>query len=706
SQGRDCIGEIPAERWDVEAYFQPDREREAGGTYYAKWGGFVDGFADFDPLFFGIAPREAADMDPQERLFVESCWTTLEDAGYTRELLATRHARKVGVFAGITKTGFELHAPLLWAQGEAAFPRTSFGSLANRVSYLLNLSGPSMPVDTMCSASLTAIHEACEHLLRGECELALAGGVNLYLHPANYIALCAQRMLAADGRCKSFGAGGDGFVPGEGVGTVLLKPLSLAERDGDTIHALIRGTSINHGGKTNGYTVPSPVAQAELIRAALDKAGVNARHVSYIEAHGTGTALGDPIEISGLTQAFAADTSDRQFCAIGSVKTNIGHLESAAGIAGVTKLVLQLRHGQLAPSLHASELNPNIDFATTPFTVQRELSPWTRPVVDGREMPRIAGISSFGAGGSNAHVIVEEYRAAPDEGALQGPALIVLSARHADRLQAQAERLLAALRSGRYAQTDLAAIAWTLQSGREAMDERLALVATTLDEAIAKLAAFTAGRGGEVEGLYRGKRNKEALSVFDADADLQRVAAGWIGKGQYGRLLDLWVKGLGVDWRALYTTLPRRIGLPGYAFARERYWLPPIKPLATTAVQAATLHPLLHRNVSDLAEQRYSSTFTGSEFFLADHVIGGHRVLPGVAYLEMARAAVAQATGSDAPLTLSQVVWLRPLAVDAPTEVGIALAPQDDGGIAFEIRSGDTVHAQGIARPAASVPAT
>jgi polyketide synthase PksN len=317
------------------------------------------------------------------------------------------------VFAGITKTGYELHGAALWARGAHSYPHTSFSSVANRVSYLLNLNGPSLPVDTMCSSSLTAVHEACEHLLRDECELAFAGGVNLYLHPLNYVTLCAQRMLAPSGRCRSFAAAGDGFVPGEGVGTVLLKRLSAAQRDGDPIHAVIRGSAINHGGKTNGYTVPSPAAQAQLIRAALRCAGLSARAVSYIEAHGTGTRLGDPIEIDGLTQAFRDDTADNGFCAIGSLKSNLGHLEAAAGIAGLTKVVLQLRHGLLAPTLHAETSNPNIDFDASPFVLQHALSPWPRPqLADGSEGRRIAGVSSYGAGGSNAHVILEE--APPD----------------------------------------------------------------------------------------------------------------------------------------------------------------------------------------------------------------------------------------------------------------------------------------------------
>ncbi|XPG76798.1 polyketide synthase [Variovorax sp. NFACC27] len=236
-------------------------------------------------------------------------------------------------------------------------------------------------MDTMCSSSLTAIHLACDSLRNGSCELAVAGGVNVTVHPNKYLTLSQGQFAASNGRCMSFGTGGDGYVPGEGVGAVLLKPLARAVADGDRIYGVIKGTAINHGGKTNGYTVPNPQAQGELIEDALRKAGVHPRTISYVEAHGTGTALGDPIEVAGLSKAFGAQTQDRQYCAIGSAKSNIGHCESAAGIAGLTKVLLQLKHGQLVPSLHSEELNPNIDFARTPFVVQRTLGEWKRPQV-------------------------------------------------------------------------------------------------------------------------------------------------------------------------------------------------------------------------------------------------------------------------------------------------------------------------------------
>ncbi|MGG1942592.1 SDR family NAD(P)-dependent oxidoreductase [Paenibacillus polymyxa] len=581
--GKDCVSEIPQERWKLEGFFHPDKEEAAShGKSYSKWGGFIEGFAEFDPLFFNIAPREALSMDPQERLFIEACWEAMEDAGYTREELAVRHNSRVGVFAGITKTGFDLYGLDLWRKGAQIFPHTSFSSVANRISYLFNLQGPSMPVDTMCSSSLTAIHEACEHLYRGECELAMAGGVNLYLHPLSYVGLCANQMLSVDGQCKSFGKGGNGFVPGEGVGVVLLKPLSKAIADGDPIHAVIRGTSINHGGKTNGYTVPNPIAQGELIRSALERAGVHARTISYIEAHGTGTELGDPIEVTGLTQAFRKDTADKGFCAVGSVKSNIGHLEAAAGIAGIGKIVLQMKNRTLVPSLHAQELNPNIPFEQTPFVVQQELAEWKRPVVelDGetREYPRMAGISSFGAGGANAHVIIEEY--VPEEQApicvtAHNPVIIVLSAKNEERLKQQVERLLSVIEKGEVTESNLADAAYTLQVGREAMEERLAVIAESMPALVEKLEGFMKDQTGISE-LYRGqvKRNKEALSALVEDEDMGKTIAAWIGKRKYAKIVDLWVKGLAMDWSMLYgDAKPQRMSLPAYPFAKERYWV-------------------------------------------------------------------------------------------------------------------------------------
>ncbi|MFY0578026.1 SDR family NAD(P)-dependent oxidoreductase [Cystobacter fuscus] len=581
--GKNCITEIPSDRWALDAFYEPDKERAiANGKSYSKWGGFVQGFAEFDPLFFEISPNEAMEIDPQERLFLQETWKAFEDAGYTRARLEKECDGQVGVFVGVTRAGFNLYGPELWRNGDTSYPFTSFGSVANRISFKMNLNGPSMPIDTMCSSSLTALHEACEHLLRGDCSMAVTGGVNLYLHPSSYINLCNLQMLSDEGKCRSFGRGGNGFVPGEGVGVLILKRLEDAERDNDHIYAVIRGTSINHGGTTNGYTVPNPVAQGKVIRKALDKSGVDARTISYVEAHGTGTALGDPVEINGLTRAFSSDTQDLQYCAIGSCKSNIGHAEAAAGIAGVCKVVLQMRHGQLAPSLHAEALNPHIDFATTPFVVQQELTEWKRPVIStggvAREVPRRAGVSSFGAGGANAHVVIEEYipkKSAPARVEAHEPAVVVLSAKNEERLREQVKGLLDGLRNGEHREVSIVDIAHTLQVGREAMSERLGMVVGSVDELKDKLQGFLE-RPEQTEGLYRGrvKRNSQALSMLTTDEDMSQVLEVWIAKGKYGKVLEFWVNGLELDWRMLH---PGRkasvVSLPTYPFARERYWI-------------------------------------------------------------------------------------------------------------------------------------
>ena len=448
--GRDCIVEIPPERWPAESYFNPDKNQR--GKIHCKWGGFLEKVDHFDPLFFKISPREAEFMDPQERLFLETAWRCIEDAGYTKKSLA---ALDVGVFAGVMYGQYQLFGLEESRNGEPISTDSSYASIANRVSYTFDFQGPSMAVDTMCSSSITAIHLACNSLRQGEIHMALAGGVNLSLHPYKYIQLSQGKFLASDGRCRSFGVGGDGYVPGEGVGAVLLKPLSKALADGDPIYALIKGSSVNHGGKTNGYTVPNPKAQAKLIDRALEHAGTDPATISYVEAHGTGTSLGDPIEITGLSRSFRSAGLAKQSCPIGSVKSNIGHLEAAAGIAALTKVLLQMRHGELVPSIHSERLNPNINFADSPFKVQKELAPWEVPHP---EIPLRAGISSFGAGGSNGHLIVEAWDPqagahAKDSGSKicvhtpsvaavpEIPQILVLSARDEDRLKAYATKL-------------------------------------------------------------------------------------------------------------------------------------------------------------------------------------------------------------------------------------------------------------------------
>ncbi|WP_432103582.1 SDR family NAD(P)-dependent oxidoreductase [Streptomyces sp. bgisy091] len=577
-QGRDCITEIPKSRWDHARYYDP--AADAPGKSYSKWGGFLQDVDRFDPLFFNISPREAKLMDPQERLFLETAWHTLEDAGHSRATLA---GRRVGVFVGVMYAQYQLHGAHPAMQARGFVPASLSASVANRVSYTLDLTGPSLALDTMCSSSLTALHLACASIRLGDCDEAIAGGVNAILHPNRYLQLSQAKFASTDGRCRSFGEGGDGYVPGEGVGAVLLKPLSRAEADGDHIYAVVRGSAVNHGGRSNGYTVPTPVGQGEVIARALRNAGVRPAELDYIEAHGTGTSLGDPIEVAGLVKAFAQEgaplTPD---CPIGSVKSAIGHLESAAGIAGLTKILLQFRHGELVPSLHAERLNPNIDFEGSGFRVQRTLEPWPARSVDERERPRIAAVSSFGAGGTNAHVIVEQYQ--PREvavAAAERAEMITLSARTEDQLNWLAEALADRVSPGRAGAAAgapayrLCDIAFTLQAGREPREERLAVVAENVADLAAKLRGFSAGE--DVQGLYRGRVGAEAgpwsslLEGGDGEAFLAAVRRA----GDLGKLARLWVSGVDLAASALPPAAgARRVPLPTYPFARDRYWLP------------------------------------------------------------------------------------------------------------------------------------
>jgi len=643
ARGRDSVGEIPADRWDLADFYCADPDRAvAEGRSYAKWGAFLDGFADFDPLFFKISPRDAAAMDPQERLFLMCAWAAAEDAGYSPARLSRRNP--VGVFVGITKTGFALHGAFATEGGATVMPQTSFAGAANRVSHVLNLTGPSVAVDTMCSSSLTALHQACESLRSGQVAMALAGGVNLYLHPDTYVELSAARMLSATGRCAAFGADANGFVPGEGVGCVVLKPLSQALADGDRIHAVIRASAVNHGGRTNGYTVPNPAAQRDLVRQALGRAGLSARDVTCVEAHGTGTELGDPIEVEGLTQAFEADTKERGFCALGSVKSNIGHLEAAAGIAGLTKLVLALRHGQLPPTLHAQSVNPNLRLADSPFVLNRALGPWPAG-------PRIAGLSSFGAGGANAHLIVAEAPIPPAAMTETGPQAIILSARDEHRLRDYATSLLAAVENsatdvtpilcGKLAKilaVDSADIdpaedfdTLGLDSGQRLALRRwvesqwpgadaaslphlssinqlaahlgggaapslaLADIAYTLqvgrdsmEQRLALVASTTAELADRLRRWLAGEQGimltgRAGLPGMPDDGQ----AARWWQDGELNKLIDAWVAGLRVDWSALpRAERPAIVSLPTYPFERRRFWLP-AKPDSAAAIIAA-----------------------------------------------------------------------------------------------------------------------
>ena len=591
--GRDSITEIPADRWSLENFFDPERTRAVkDGKSYAKWGGFLEDFAAFDPLFFHISPMEAAAMDPQERLFLQNAWHAFEDAGYSPAELARQFDGQIGVFAGITRTGFNLSSVDRWQEGDAMLPATSFASIANRVSYFMNFNGPSTPVDTMCSSSLTAVHEACEALRHGNCEMALAGGVNLLLHPLNYISASTQQMLSPDGRCKTFGAGANGYVPGEGVGAVVLKRLADAQRDGDMIHATILATAVNHNGKTNGYTVPNPKAQRALLRKAMDAANIDHETVSYIEAHGTGTELGDPLEIEAIGKAFATVQKTKRY--VGSVKSNIGHLEAAAGIAGLLKTVMQLKHRKITPSLHSETPNSRIDFDRAGVAVPQSVLDW---VSSSDQVPLRAGVSSFGAGGANAHAILQEapqpMAATTRNTDIAEPALIVLSARSKNALIRHVKQLAAYLSQN---SPPLHSLAFTLLGGREHMTHRMAFIVSNLGDlrqALNDCLQIKPATCNWFEGTA--VHNDIGLSELAEDTDFNALQQTWIAERKFSSLAKFWVQGLSIDWHLLYQDAsPQRLSLPGYPFEKEVFWKQPKMPGQATPAIKTSSNQLFH----------------------------------------------------------------------------------------------------------------
>ncbi|HZF07303.1 MAG TPA: amino acid adenylation domain-containing protein [Thermoanaerobaculia bacterium] len=438
----------------------------------------LDGVDRFDAAFFHYAPREAEIMDPQHRLFLECCWAAMEDAGHTPGAEAL-----VGVYAGTGMNGYLLqnlvtNLPLLQSLGNLqAVVGNDKDYLATRVSYKLDLQGPSISVQTACSTSLVALHLACQGLLNGECDLALAGGVSINLPERAGYLYEKEGILSPDGHCRTFDARGQGTIFGSGLGVVVLRRLEEALAAGDRIRAVIKGSAVNNDGAAKvGFTAPRVEGQAKVIRTALRAAEVDPGTVTYIEAHGTATPLGDPIELQALTEVFASRTRKKRFCALGSVKTNIGHLDTAAGIAGLIKTVLALEHREIPPSLHFERPNPGIDLADGPFYVNARLAEWRQE--DG--VPRRAGVSSFGIGGTNAHVVLEEGRPREPGSPSRPWQLLVLSARSVTALERSTQQLADHLR---WSSDDLADIAFTLQNGRRAFGQRRVLVCRDRDDA-------------------------------------------------------------------------------------------------------------------------------------------------------------------------------------------------------------------------------
>ncbi|MGG4453261.1 SDR family NAD(P)-dependent oxidoreductase [Brevibacillus porteri] len=698
--GSDLLTKVT--RWDLSKYGLD----EAEGYQY---GGLVENIDLFDPLFFNISGLEADYMDPQQRFFLEESWKALEDAGYAGQGV---QGIQCGVYAGCAKGDYDRlvgenpPAQAFWGNMESIVPA--------RVAYHLDLQGPAVTIDTACSSSLVAIHMACQALRTGEVDMALAGGVFIQSTPGFYLSAKRAGMLSPTGRCHTFDERADGFATGEGAGVVVLKRLSGAITCGDHIYGVIRGSGINQDGTTNGITAPSAKSQERLERNVYDTFDIHPEQITMVEAHGTGTKLGDPIEYQALTRAFRAYTDKKEFCAIGSIKTNIGHTQIAAGVAGVIKILLSLKHKQIAPSLHFEEGNANIKFADSPFYVNTSLKEWSVEP----QAKRCAAISSFGASGTNAHMVIEEAPQVERNHAKKPGYLIVLSARTFEQLRQQVAQLLSFCETA--PEADCGNISYTLLVGRKHFHHRFSCMVQHTAELVQLLKKWL--ETGKAQAFVselneKDHREQTALKRYGNQSieNLQVTSQVSEYLEQLSVIAELFVQGYGLDYDKLFANEQySRISLPTYPFAKERHWVLDTETKAYARVAAknttaSMIHPMLHQNTSTFSEQRFSSTFTGEEFFLADHVVKGQRVLPGVAYLEMARTAMEHAVGErvhgDTAMKLQNVVWARPIVVgDQPVQVHTGLVLEEDGEVSYQIYSESdsndaeiVVHSQGNA---------
>lgn len=620
-QGVDAITEVPAARWDIGTFFDPNPD--APGKTYARHGGFLEHVDTFDAAFFGIAPREAVHLDPQQRLLLEVAWEALERAHHPPRRLARSRA---GVFIGISTFDY---ATLQIAQQDLTAINAYYATgntlsmAAGRLSYILGFTGPSMAVDTACSSSLVAIHLACQSLRQGECDLALSGGVGLLLSPELFVNFSRARMLSPDGRCKTFDAAANGYVRGEGCGVVVLKRLSDALAAGDPIVAVIRGSAVNQDGPSAGFTVPHGPAQEAVIRQALSNAGIAPAEVGYVEAHGTGTPLGDPIEVGALGSVFGA--SERQEpLRIGSVKTNIGHLEAAAGVAGLIKAVLAIRHQHMPPSLHCGHLNPHIAWDNIPVQVVTRPQPWNAA-------RRVAGVSSFGASGTNAHIVLEQAPlTTPVPPQQDAVAVLVLSAKTAVALKHLAARYVDYL--AQQPTLSLQDLCYSAATGRAHLQHRVSIVAATTAELRTKLIAFLADR--QAEGLCSGQIHEPqpvaALPMHERPTAMA--------------LAQHYVEGAEIDWAVYYAGFQGcHVPLPTYPFQRQRYWLERLASARPS--RPAGSHPLLGRRLPVASEREIyfeSQVSPHAPAFLEHHRWRGVAIFPLAAFAEMALAAGAR----------------------------------------------------------------
>lgn len=644
-------------RWDVDKYYTSSSQCE-NGKVTTKWCAELNDVETFDPLFFNISPAEAELMDPQQRLFLQEAWKALEDAGYSDTEL---DKMKCGVFAGYNMSDY---ADILRKKGldteSFAFTGNCEAIMPARIAYFLNLKGPNFTVNTGCSASMVAIESACESILSDNCKMALVGSATVLTTPRLYQQTSNTGMQSRTGQCRTFDNSADGFVTGEAVAVVVLKKLKDAILDGDQVYGVIVGRGINQDGKTNGITAPSAPSQVALETEVYNKYNINPENITYIETHGTGTKLGDPIEIDSLKESFSKFTQKKQYCAVGSVKTNIGHTQGTAGIASVIKTLLCLKNKKLVPSLNYEKTNEMIDFENSPFYVNTETKDWIPSTGE-----RYAAVSAFGFSGTNVHLVLKEYSIAEKMEDKKQSYLFTLSAKNEQALKKKLEELWS-WNNEQMQEHSFHNIAYTLAKGRSHFGQRIAFIARNKKEYIHCIKKALDGE--YVNGISKSKVHMGKIT-YDKEIELKlketekKLSTLW-GR-EYEEALEFckecYLKGYSIDWKKLFSADKCQIiSMPTYPFAKERYWVDTQD--GCKKVEGRIL-PLVDKNISNFNGIAFERELSGKEFFLRDHMVSGCAVLPGVVHLEMARSACEYIAEEKVGI-IRNVVWAAPVMVD------------------------------------------
>lgn len=722
--GKDCIREFPHKRMQDASQALPNSFMPADPPRLCE-AGYMDEIDKFDYAFFNLSPIESKLMDPNQRIFLEAVWGVIEEAGYGGKRIV---GSKTGVYLGHSSDmRIEYHMYLNMVNRELhkqiSHPGNVKSIIASRISYLLDLRGPSIVVDTACSSGLVAIHLACQGIMNGECDMAIAGGLKINLLPVQKGVADEIGIRSPGDRARTFDDSADGTGSGEGVIAIMLKSLSKAINDNDHIYAVVKGSAVNQDGSSVGITAPNSTAQQEVILEAWKNAGVDPESISYIEAHGTATKLGDPIEVSGIERAFRKHTDKKSFCAIGSVKTNIGHLDNAAGLAGLVKLVLSMNHNEIPANIHFKQPNRKINFIDSPVYVNDRLRKW-----QSNGAPLRGGVSSYGLAGTNCHVVIEEYRAETKfvNNTSNSRRIFTLSAQSREVLINLVERYKQYLSNFREAVFD--DICYTASTGRQHFNYRIAIVAENNEELKGKLDKFNFEED-DYDCCYYGefkivnsqtlKKSKQELSdervreLGKARLIIESILAGNKQEAMFKELCSLYVKGAEIDWDSLYKGQNRRkISIPVYPFKRSRCWVEFNRNNALQEVESQRKHtkkinhPLIDSCILKTAGQViYATEFNAnSNWVLGEHKVAGRCVLPGTAYLEMIRQ-VYSGHLVHRCLNLESVLFISPFIAEPgeSREIHVIVSEKDgycNFTIASESQAGHewNIHVEGKAK--------